>query len=597
MQNLHTFHIPVMGLGYTVDTPAKVASLGISSSISLVDDFLIEKMREFYCKKYGFEYIPIERNIDDGRAKRITEYLNIIGKVVEIESAKLISSIETDRSETDKYFSLLPDYSTVKKEYFNLIEKNAGSDVLLEFVKTNCIPGSIDVNIMTKLDRENYLDGVKLPSEQNDAHSALRGFANSNLESSLILSAGMNPKLYSYLESFDDFYPDIYGKLKKKIILKISDYRSALIQSKYLAKKGIWISEYRVESGLNCGGHAFAKDGVLMGPILEELSANRKFLQESTFEILVQALKAKNRPVPSKPLPLMLTAQGGVGTSLEHEFLLKHYNLDSVGWGTPFLLVPEATNVDPETLSLLAKAGENDLYLSNISPMGIPFNSVRGNSKNVQKRKFAEEGKPGNVCKKKFLMFNTEFTEIVICTASRQYQKMKINELKEKNLPAAEFEKQYEKIIEKECLCEGLAESALVNISDKHKNSGVTVCPGPNLAYFSDVVSLKQMIDHIYGRINIIRLNFRPHMFIKEVSLYIDYFKNNLESIEMPVTQAQIKQLVEYKNNVMEGINYYKKLFLNTKYEFENAVSGLIAELEKFEKELSGLAEGIPSVG
>ena len=41
------------------------------------------------------------------------------------------------------------------------------------------------------------------------------------------------------------------GNLEKKVILKISDYRSALIQGKFLAKKGIWISEYRVESGLN----------------------------------------------------------------------------------------------------------------------------------------------------------------------------------------------------------------------------------------------------------------------------------------------------------------------------------------------------------
>ena len=91
----------------------------------------------------------------------------------------------------------------------------------------------------------------KLPTEFNDAHAALRGYANSDLESSLILSAGMNPRLYSYMEQFDDFYPDENRYIKKKIVLKVSDYRSALIQGKFLAKKGLWVSEYRIESGLN----------------------------------------------------------------------------------------------------------------------------------------------------------------------------------------------------------------------------------------------------------------------------------------------------------------------------------------------------------
>ena len=60
--------------------------------------------------------------------------------------------------------------------------------------------------------------------------------------------------------------------LEKKIILKVSDYRSALIQGNFLAKKGLWVSEYRIESGLNCGGHAFATEGFLLGPILARIS-------------------------------------------------------------------------------------------------------------------------------------------------------------------------------------------------------------------------------------------------------------------------------------------------------------------------------------
>ncbi len=82
-------------------------------------------------------------------------------------------------------------------------------------------------------------------------------------------------------------------------------------------------------------------------------------------------------------MPLKITAQGGVGTAEEHQFLIDHYGIDSVGWGSPFLLVPEVTNVDDYTLNELVEAKENDLYLSNISPLGVPFNSLRGNTKDI----------------------------------------------------------------------------------------------------------------------------------------------------------------------------------------------------------------------
>ena len=53
----HTFHIPVLGLAYSVDTPIKVARYGISSVVSIVDDILIERMREFYVRKSDEEFI------------------------------------------------------------------------------------------------------------------------------------------------------------------------------------------------------------------------------------------------------------------------------------------------------------------------------------------------------------------------------------------------------------------------------------------------------------------------------------------------------------------------------------------------------------
>ena len=47
-QSNHTFHIPVMGLAFTIDSPIRVAHYGISSVVSITDDELIEKMNAFY---------------------------------------------------------------------------------------------------------------------------------------------------------------------------------------------------------------------------------------------------------------------------------------------------------------------------------------------------------------------------------------------------------------------------------------------------------------------------------------------------------------------------------------------------------------------
>ena len=580
-----------MGLGFTIDTPIKVAHLGISSVISLVDDILIEKIRKHYCELHGFSYTEITDKMDDFRAKRITEYLNLVDVIVRDNFEKMKISGYSEGSELKKYFDLLPEYSVLKQDFNNLMDGDASKEDMQIWLQKNLVLGSIDVNIMTKLDRTTYLKKEPLPVEYNDGHSALRGYANSVLHSSIVLSAGINPRLYSYFENFIDFFPDKNNLLKKKIILKISDYRSALIQGKIFAKKGLWVSEYRLESGLNCGGHAFATDGFLMGPILEELKNNKESLIELTHGLLVQALKDKNLPFPESPMEVKITAQGGVGTTEEHEFLLNQFDLDSVGWGTPFLLVPEVTNVDEHTRELLRKAEEKDLYLSTISPLGIPFNSLRGNTKDIEKDSLIAKGRPGSSCPEQYCKFNKEFTTETICTASRQYQNLKIKELDAKGLDAFNRKIFFDKIVEKACLCVGLSTSALLfnGIDTKKNGTGVSVCPGPNMAYFSEIVSLKKMIDHIYGRINIMMRKDRPNLFIKELGLYIDYFRNLTDSFSIHSTDIQKKQLINFRNNINEGISYYKDLFENLKTNFQDMKENILKELELFEIEFNNI--------
>src|SRR3989304_5858467 len=485
-KRLHTFHVPVMGLAFTIDTPVRISKYGISSVISIVDDALMEKMRKHYCRKLEIPFNPISDKVEDSRAKRITAYLNLIDKIVKEEFEEFKNSALEDSSELEKYIDMLPEESDLKLSYKTFAQKNKSKEELKEWIQNNLIPGSADVNIMTKVDKENFDKNGKLPVEYNDAHAALRRFAYNNRNSSIVLSAGLNPRLYGYIEKFEDFYPDENGYPKKKIILKVSDYRSAIIQGKFLAKKGLWVSEYRIESGLNCGGHAFATDGFLMGPILEEFKNKRDELVSTTHEIYTGALRNKNRYYPSSPLNIKITAQGGVGTSQEQDFLLNYYQLDSVGWGTPFLLLPEVVNVDPQTMELLRNAKESDLYLSDISPLGVPFNSVKNNSQDLEKQGLIDKGRPGSSCPKKYLTFNTEFTDNPICSASRQYQHLKIKELETKNLSKENYNQEFDKIVDKACICVGLGNSAMLknNLEIKGNSKGVSICPGPNMAYF-----------------------------------------------------------------------------------------------------------------
>lgn len=591
--NPHTFHIPVMGLGYSIDSPIKVAHYGISSVISLVDDISMEKMREFYCKKFNLPFQSIPPKTEDHRAKRITAYLNTVQEIVKHKFEGLKNSVSHTEEELDKYIKMLPDFSDLKLKFNQMVNTGQMKQKLSDWLSENLVAGEIDVNIMSKLDRDAYAGNEKLPSIFSDAQSALRGFALSDLSSSLVLSAGMNPRLYSYLEEFEDFYPNAEMELKKKVILKVSDYRSAIIQGRFLAKKGIWVSEYRVESGLNCGGHAFATDGFLLGPVLEEFRNSKEQLIEAVHEIYVKALADKGKPVPEKPLLVKITAQGGVGSNTEHQFLLEYYNLDSIGWGTPFLLVPEATTVDEETLELLCKAKEEDLYMSEVSPLGVIFNNVRGNGMDLKKEAQNKAGKYGFPCTKKYLALNPVPEKQTICTASKEYQRDKIQELKEQNLNEMEFEKQLSKITDKACLCNGLTASTLMvnDLDVKMEGTAVSICPGPNLAYFSSLYSLKRMVDHIYGRTNVMERTDRPNLFVKEIQMYIEYLGGKLEESVRPFSDKQKKYFVTFSENMEKGVEYYKELFQNYRIQLDDSTSknNLLQDLENMKMQLLNL--------
>lgn len=587
-KSLHSFHIPVMGLAYTIDSPIRVAQYGISSVVSIIDDELIEQMNAFYSKKFNLPYQEITKKVQDYRAERITSYLNLADTIVKEKFSKFKVELSESKVALEKFITTLPNASDFKDGLSSLLQEGvAFKDKVKSYLDTHLKAGNIDVNIMTKVDKDNFIKGEQLPIVYNDAHASLRGFANSNLNSSVVLSAGMNPRLYSYFENFKDFFPDAQGRLKKKIILKVSDYRSAIIQGKFLAKKGLWVSEYRIESGLNCGGHAFATEGFLLGPILDEFKTKKTELIQDTHEVFIKGLHQKELVAPKQPLELKITVQGGVGTAEEHHFLLENYQVDSVGWGTPFLLVPEATSVDKPTRDLLSSAKENDLYLSGISPLGVPFNTIKGTTNEFHKQNRIDNNKAGSSCPKKFLALSKAFGPEGVCTASKKYQDAKLQELaaKKAEVSLSVYENAKVKITEKACLCVGLANASYLenDISIKGQEQGVVICPGPNVAYFDKEVSLSQMMQHINGNASVLSNEDRPNMFIKELKMYVHYLKNEIDTLSEDLSAKQIKKWTAFKNNLFEGISYYQDLFsvsLSSKYD------GIQKELQFYKDEL-----------
>src|SRR5436305_3805976 len=221
---VHRFHVPVMGIGFTIDSALRVAKLGISTVMSLADDRLIEKVRRHYCEVYGLPCTPITARDPDARANRIAAWLDLVGEVVARQVAELNAEPLEPGTDKWRYLALLPDSSELKQRALR------GENVFLP-------PGAIDVNIMTKVDGATYApDGMQRDAEHSLAKAALRGFARSRFGGSVALSAGVNPSLIGEPEQFEEFHRDASGHLAKPIILKVSDVRSALIQGKFLAK-------------------------------------------------------------------------------------------------------------------------------------------------------------------------------------------------------------------------------------------------------------------------------------------------------------------------------------------------------------------------
>jgi len=69
------------------------------------------------------------------------------------------------------------------------------------------------------------------------------------------------------------------------------------------------------------------------------------------------------------------------------------------------------------------------------------------------------------------------------------------------------------------------------------------------------------MVGHIYGRLNLLTNPERPNMFLKELNMYVGYFKKEVMKVAPQPTEKQIAYLCEFRQNMLDGIAYYRTLF------------------------------------
>lgn len=579
-----------MGIGFTLDSALRVAKLGISTVMSLADDRLIERLRRHYGQVLGIPQEPIPAKHPDARAARITAWLDLVDAVVTRQMKEMRALPLELGNDKWRYFTLLPQSSPLRARFEHLRQLRAGPlrDLEERELSAAMRPGAIDCNIMTKIDMIPY-DEAGHPRDPRDslAKAALRGFARSRLQGSMVLSAGVNPSLFGYMEELPGFQRDEDGCVKKPVILKVSDYRSALIQGKFLARKGIEVAEFRIESGLNCGGHVFPTDGELMGPILREFAQRRDGFP-AIFEPLLEryfSAQGKRLHPSAQGRRILVTAQGGVGTHAEMLRLLEDYGLDAVGWGSPFLLVPEVVLMDEETRTLLAEADEEDLYTSDASPLGVRFNNLHGSSSERWMRARIDQGTPGSPCPNRLLAMNSEFGPKPLCTASSEYLQAKLAALGYAVPPSWEkADATVRALYEKACICAHLGNSAVSALGTADRELPVAVCPGPNLAYFGRTYTLEEMIDHIYGRGPSLVPAERPHFFAKEVGLYVEH----LERMAAAASEEKAWKAVErFRANLLQGLLQYRAF--GQPYDDENLAS-LRSAVEDASARLSALA-------
>ena len=143
--------------------------------------------------------------------------------------------------------------------------------------------------------------------------------------------------------------------------------------------------------------------------------------------------------------------------------------------------------------------------------------------------------------------------------ASRNYQKRKLHQLDEENLSLDSLSETREQVLGRSCICHDLAGGATV----KHgidPTATPAVCPGPGIVDFSKIATLEEMVGHIMGRLSLLTNPDRPHMFLRELRLYVEYLRDETEKLASGISPRSVEYFCQFRENLLNGIDYYRGL-------------------------------------
>ena len=124
----------------------------------------------------------------------------------------------------------------------------------------------------------------------------------------------------------------------------------------------------------------------------------------------------------------------------------------------------------------------------------------------------------------------------------------------------------------------------------RKERSGVAICPGPNLAYFSGIYSLEEMVGHIYGKIDLLRTSNRANIFINELNLYIDYLNREISNCVDSMNDKKVRYFQSFKDQLQQGINYYKQLIPQMTDNTRDYIADMFNDLALSEQQLCTIA-------
>ena len=109
------------------------------------------------------------------------------------------------------------------------------------------------------------------------------------------------------------------------------------------------------------------------------------------------------------------------------------------------------------------------------------------------------------------------------------------------------------------------------------------VCCRPNIEHFKKVALLKEMPNHIYGRISLLRNTERPNMFILELKINVQYLHEEIDRYMLKLSSQAADYFEKFRENLLGAIDHCRNL----------AEEYIQEHKENFEKDLDQLGSEI----